>query len=102
MIRCIPVLAAASLFLATAPAEATLFCQIKESRDGFVALRSGPSPTAKLLARMKVGDEVKTVGDPAGAWQEVQWWRGDERLSPPGRKPRASGWVNRRLIDDCG
>ena len=102
MKRCIPFLAAAGLFLAAAPAEAALFCQIKETRDGFVALRSNPSPEAKLVARMKPGDEVQTVGDPSGAWHEVMWWRGDERLSPPGRKARATGWVNRRLIDDCG
>ncbi len=102
MIRVLPILAAVGFCLSAAPAEATIFCQIKESRDGFVALRSGPSPTARLVARMKPGDEVQTVGDPAGRWQEVQWWRGDERLSPVGRPARATGWVNRRLIEDCG
>ncbi len=102
MIRCLPILAAVGFCLTAAPAGATTFCQIKQSSDGFVALRSGPSPTARLVARMRPGDEVLTVGDPAGSWQEVQWWRGDERLSPPGRKSRATGWVNRRLIEDCG
>ncbi len=102
MIRKLPMLAAIGFCLAAAPAEATVFCQIKQTGDGFVALRSAPSATARLVARMKPGDEVLTVGDPSGAWQEVQWWRGEERLSPIGRPARATGWVNRRLIEDCG
>jgi hypothetical protein len=102
MIRCLSIIAAAAVMAAASPAEATIFCQIKQSSDGFVALRSGPSPTARLVARMRPGDEVKTVGHAPGLWQEVEWWRGDERLSPPGRGPRATGWVNRRLIEDCG
>ncbi len=102
MNRTFSMLAALGFCLAAAPAEATVFCQIKQTSDGFVALRSGPSPTARLVARMKPGDEVQTVGHSGGAWQEVQWWRGDERLSPIGRPARATGWVNRRLIDDCG
>ena len=83
-------------------AQATSFCPVDETRDGFAALRAGPFAEARLVARMKAGDEVRLAGSPQGPWQQVEWWRGDERLQPPGRKARAGGWVNRRLIGECG
>ena len=102
MTRCMHLLATACAIAAASPAGATSFCLVNETRDDFVALRAGPSAEARLVARMKAGDEVKLVGSPQGAWHQVEWWRGDERLRPPGRKARAAGWVNRRLIDECG
>ena len=94
--------ACAALAAGTGQANATSFCPVKETADGFVALRAGPSPSARLVARMKAGDVVKLVGYPKGSWQEVVWWRADERLNSGASKPRGAGWVNRNLIDECG
>jgi len=85
------------------PATATLFCNVIESPEGFVALRAGPSQTARLIARMKAGDEVQILPGKKGRWEEVYHWRGGERFNEATRGNRRHGWVNSRSIDDtCG
>jgi hypothetical protein len=85
------------------PAAATAFCQLKETRDGFVALRSGPSPSAKLVARMKAEDEVLLGENRKGDWIRVTWWRGDDRLTKGHDHVAGRGWVHRRLVaEECG
>jgi hypothetical protein len=84
-------------------ASATSFCPLKETRDGFVALRNGPSPSAKLIGRMKAEDEVQIGQGRKGDWIEVIWWRGEDRLAKGFDKVAGRGWANRKLIgDECG
>jgi hypothetical protein len=93
--------------LSAGSALATEFCVIKKTADGFVALRAQPDAKGKLVARMKVGDEVmlNNTVDSANGWTRVYWWKGG-----PARKAivvgidKASdeGWVNAKLIADCG
>jgi hypothetical protein len=88
---------------ATGPAGATLFCNVLESPDGFVALRAGPSAGARLVARMKAGDEVQILLGRKGNWEEVYHWRGLDRHNDETRTNKRHGWVNTRYIDDtCG
>ncbi len=89
-------------------ASATEFCNVKKTADGFVALRSGPSAGAKLIGRMKVGDEVmldNTVASAKG-FTRVTWWQGGRFKSANASqqaKPSGQGWVNSKLLeDDCG
>lgn len=58
-----------------APANAALFCELLKSADGFVALRAAPDANAKLVARMRAGDEVQALEGRKGRWQEVRHWR---------------------------
>ena len=87
---------------AAMPAQATEFCLIKKTTDGFAALRASPSLNAKLLARMKNGEEVQLAMGEKGRWREVIYWRGDERLSKGYAHHTAKGWVDSRLLEDCG
>lgn len=85
------------------PASASLFCYVKQSPDGFVALRKAPRVTASIVGRMKVGDEVQIGLGRSGNWIEVFWWHADDRLTKGFDKKAGRGWVNRRLIEsDCG
>ncbi len=84
------------------PAFATAFCDLKETRDGFVALRAGPSPKAKLIAKLRGGDEVLRDEGRRGQWVKVRWWREGERLSKGFDKHAGMGWLNERLLGACG
>jgi hypothetical protein len=93
---------------AAAPVRATAFCDIRKTRDGFVALRARPDAKAPLIARMHVGDEVLVRDDVAarGGFMFVTWWKGgrfkvkrEVGYDPPDR----DGWVHKALIaDECG
>jgi hypothetical protein len=100
---------AAALVLAGAwlssprPAAATAFCQLKATKDGFVALRAGPGASSKLIGRMKADDEVLLGEGRKGDWQQVTWWRGDDRLVKGQDKVAGRGWVHYKLIaEECG
>ena len=94
--------------LGIAPAAATEFCNVRKTRDGYVALRASPDPKAKLVARMKVGDEVlgDSTVDIVKGWMYVTWWKGGRFKSgrPDGYdKPNGKGWVYSKLVDElCG
>jgi hypothetical protein len=86
-------------------ANATVFCDINPTKDGFVALRAGPSPSARLIAKMRVGDEVQAHGsDSIGKWTHVTWWKGGRFKSggPTYDPSTGGGWVHESLISDCG
>jgi hypothetical protein len=86
-----------------APAAATLFCSVLESPDGFVALRAGPSPRARLIVRMQPGDEVQALEGSRHGWQEVYHWHGLDRFNPAKRGDRRHGWAwSRSIGDECG
>ena len=100
-------LASAPLLGSLEPARASLFCEIKSTRDGFVALRGRPNPDAPLLHRMRPGDEVLLRPERRGAWQRVTYWRGGRFRSgrnPDGDQPTAIGWMHKDLVapDSCG
>jgi hypothetical protein len=93
--------------LSITPAAATVFCDVKKSPDGFAALRAKPDPKAKLLARMKFGDEVQAVTTVPGVnnWMYVIWWKGGRFKSGATAgydKSDGKGWANRKFIDECG
>ncbi|WP_457797266.1 hypothetical protein [Methylocystis sp. S23] len=94
---------AGALSTLSAPASATSFCNLKKTKDGFVALRAGPSPDAKLLAKMTTRDEVMVGEGQDGKWVEVTWWRGDDRLSKKYGGQGRRGWMNGALLGElCG
>jgi hypothetical protein len=101
-IRLLPglALAAASVLALThaLPARATAFCEVKATRDGFVALRDAPSTAGKLIRRLKAGEMVQldsTRPNPRG-WKAVIF------RDEAGGKPRPS-WVSAGLIEqECG
>ncbi|HEY8580005.1 MAG TPA: SH3 domain-containing protein [Beijerinckiaceae bacterium] len=95
-------LALAASLVACGGAHATAFCEIKPTRDGFVALRAGPGADARLLARLRVGDEVMLLEESRGGWRRVRWWRADERLARGFDRARGDGWVRASLIRACG
>ena len=100
-------LAAAALLAYSAfgilPASATTFCTIKQTSDGFVALRAGPGATTRRMARMKANDEVMVGLEERGNWMEVTWWRGEDRHTKGFNASSGKGWMHKKLIEeDCG
>ena len=87
---------------------ATEFCDIKQTADGFVALRERPEVKGKLVARMKIGGEVMLNNVVAA---KNGWTRGllVERGAFQGQSVRGiekadgQGRVNSKLLgDECG
>lgn len=100
----IPSLLAAALLLPVTGGEAAAssFCEVRRTADGFVALREGPSAEARMLVRMRADDEVMLTEVRQGDWVRVLHWPGQTRLSDGGFARGRPGWVNRRLLGDCG
>jgi hypothetical protein len=99
---------AATLTTAAAPASASEYCDIKQTPDGFIALRAQPGAKARLVARMKAGDAVmfdNTV-DARNGWTYVLWWKGGRASGATVRgldTVNGKGWVNQMLLgDECG
>lgn len=91
------------LVLMSHPASATLFCNVRSSADGFVALRAAPDAKAKLIGRMTANDEVMIGLRKKGQWVEVNWYRGEERHTKGFGAVSGRGWVHTKLIEDeCG
>ncbi|MFN3891186.1 MAG: SH3 domain-containing protein [Beijerinckiaceae bacterium] len=95
-------LSALALACGAAPSRATEFCLIRKTADGFAALRAAPSLNAKLVARMRTGEEVQLAQGVKGRWREVIYWRGGDRLAKGYSAHTAKGWVDERLLEDCG
>lgn len=98
--------AIALALLATATeAGATTYCNIKRTKDGFVALRAGPSASSRLVARMRAGDEIQAHSESQGKWIKATWYKGGRFKGggPTYDPPNGSGWVHSSLIEeDCG
>ena len=97
----------ALLLLPAARAAATAFCEIRQTHDGFVALRTGPSARSEMLEKMRPGDEILLGQERVGKWVEVIFWRGGRFASgrnPDGDPATARGWMREDLIaeDSCG
>lgn len=96
-------LAALGLLMAMLPVSATTFCPIPATRDGFVALRAGPDLTARIIAKMRPGDEMQAMSEQSGAWMKARYWRGTERFTRGFGASRATGWVHKSLVPElCG
>ncbi len=95
-------LAALGLAVTAQPADASLFCTVLKSPDGFVALREKPDAGARIVERMRADDEVQALEGRRGRWQEVLHWRGDARYHEATRGNTRKGWVHMRYISECG
>ena len=105
MIRRILLPAAAFAMLSAAgamPAQASLFCEVVKTRDGFVALRASPDASAKMLARVKGGSEVFLAGEKRNGWEKVKYWPAGDRLTKGEAARTMTGWINGKLVDLCG
>lgn len=102
---------ALALGLAASPASAlSAVCEVLPTSDGFAALRSGPSTSSPLIARMSTGHGV-TMHFAAsgrlvksGVWAQVTYWP-DGKFYNPGDAQygaRRVGWVVHRLVGECG
>lgn len=100
-----------ALGLGIGPAAATnSVCAIKQTADGFVALRADPSPAGRLLVRMKAGHNVEVQQlnpqqrNRRGQWVRVTHWPDGELYAEGDAQfgGRRTGWVNEALLTDCG
>jgi hypothetical protein len=100
----------AGLSVATPAGATAAVCSIRQTPDGFAALRQAPSRDSRLIRRMPAGHAVAmhhaAPGRPArqGGWVRVTHWA-DGELQAPGDAGFAtgrSGWVHQGLLDDCG
>jgi hypothetical protein len=102
-IFCRAVLLAAVWCAAGVPAHAAEYCDILGGPDGFADLRASPDTGSRLIARMHPGDEVRPLEGRQGAWIEVYFWHGADRLNAATRDHRLHGWVISRYIGEtCG
>lgn len=96
---------AAATMLQAAPAAASLYCDLAQTSDGFVALRDGPDVKARLIARMTPEDTIQLLDERKGRWQRVLYWR-EGRFDGTGaiKVPTSEGWLHEALIakDSCG
>ena len=98
--------------LSQPPARAEVFyvCTVKETADGYVALRSRPSTKARLLARMKPEELLVLDRDKrgelvnSGGWLRGLHYPGETfpDVDEPEYKKVHHGWVRERLVGDCG
>lgn len=92
------VLTPASFPVPGGAARATAFCEVKATRDGFVALRDAPSTGGRLIRRLKAGEMVQldsTRPNPRG-WKAVIFRADENAKAQP-------GWVSAGLIErECG
>jgi uncharacterized protein YgiM (DUF1202 family) len=87
--------------LAVSPAQATFFCEVLKTPDGFAALREGPSVKSRLLRKIKTGEQVQVGLGRKGNWDAVIYYL-RKTGNPADAKP-IKGWINSRLLsDECG
>lgn len=80
------------------PAQATAFCEVRRTSDGFVALRDAPSAGGKRIWRLKPGEmvQIDDTRETGKGWTAVIYRSED-------RKTEKAGWVSSRLIEkECG
>lgn len=99
----------ASAFASAAQAEVFHICSVRETKDGYVALRSAPKKDAPVIAKMMPGQmtviDVKNYKPvKSGNWVSVSWYPGEVMPDPgePGYEKVKRGWMSYELIDDCG
>lgn len=80
------------------PAQATLFCDVKKTKDGFVAVREKPDAKSKVVYKVPFGEDVQldSTRNEANGWAPVIY-------SGPRRGKMIPGWVRSSLIvQECG
>lgn len=92
---------------AAGEASATIFCELKKTPDGFIALRAGPSADARLIGRMAPGDHLQVHSEEKGQWTRATWWKRSvykDGVLVGRHKPHGRGWMNATFIvpDSCG
>jgi hypothetical protein len=91
------------LALSVTVAQASLYCELKATRDGFAAVREQPSRTGRIVYRAKPDQMVQLdqTRDPPPSATD---WRAVVVVSGPQNRPQARGWLHRSLIkpDSCG
>jgi SH3-like domain-containing protein len=72
--------------------------QVQQTEDGFLAVRTGPSPTAALLYRLRPGAPVQVADcnndGCRGAWRRVRYSYEDAN----GDTNIGYGWVNGKYL----
>ena len=100
-------LALAILMFAPQSASARYNCAVKATKDGFVALREGPSTSGKLIARMKKDELVGLLHPPdyenlvrRGNWIFVRYVPGAlfVNANKADHDKAIPGWVNNDLL----
>jgi hypothetical protein len=85
-------------------------CEVKETKDGFVAVRAAPNPKGALVSKATPGQIVEVVVDAKqnpvarGKWWRVRHYPGEAMPLPgePEFKDIKEGWMHSALIDGCG
>lgn len=80
--------------------QAPVYCYVKRTPDGFVALRAGPDPRQRMVTRMRPGEELHIEGSVQGEWRRVHLMRRtgrDDGYFGPGHE----GWMHSRYIERC-
>jgi hypothetical protein len=88
----------AGLAVSVVPGHATAFCEVRQTSDGFVALREAPSASGKRLWRLKPGEmvQIDTTRPKKKGWAAVIYRSEDQKI-------QHTGWVSDRLIEkECG
>ena len=96
--------------IAATPAGASGYaCAVERTKDGFVALREGPSARHTMIARMRPHELVGTMDEQtqdqviSGNWIRVTWFAGTRRTAfsiPDTRNQTGvSGWMSRNFIN---
>lgn len=99
-----------SLFApASARAEVFNVCEIRQTSDGWVALRSTPGTSGQVVARMAPGhvlvlDRTGNKLVMRGKWYRASYFPGEVMPNPgdPGHDKIRKGWVHTSVVGDCG
>lgn len=98
-------------FAAPGVARAEVFnvCEIRQTADGWVALRSTPSVSGQIVARMVPGhvlvlDRTGNTLVMRGKWFRAAYYPGEAMPNPgdPGHDKIRKGWVHTSVVGDCG
>ncbi len=89
-----------ALAASSSEASATACCEVLRTKDGFVALRKGPSPSARLIQKVPSGREI-CFGTVRPETPHSPSW--DFGMFVDDAKVPHWGWVNKRLLSkQCG
>lgn len=90
-----------AVLLGCSDAGAATQCKIVRIADGFVALRAGPSANARMIVRMRPGDEVEIQNTRHDPWFDVRRWRGPIPYYKASPHPISRGYVHKRYLWNC-
>ena len=79
----------------------SLACELEETPDGFVALRSGPSPKAALILRMKPTDTIYLVMKGRTREERGGWLRIAHVAENDATEKKTFGWMWGKLLAGC-